>query len=218
MLKKIDFSGNPYIGVYAFSTEKMLVVSSNVPKKQRRDMERVLGSDAVMTTIGDSIVVGSLLCGNSNGIVVTNFVKDNELDTFSALNTLIIKSKLNAVGNTILANDNGCLVHPRYDARTVKEIEDCLGVKARKVAIAGIKTVGSVAVATNKGVLCHPNASEKDIKLIEDALEVPVAIGSANYGVGHVGACVLANSKGALVGSRTTPIEMGRIEDALGLY
>jgi len=218
MLKKIDFSGNPYIGVYAFSTENMLVVSSNVAKKQRKNMEWVLGSDAVVTTIGDSIVVGSLMCGNSNGLVVTNFVKENELESFSGLNTYIIDSKLNAVGNTILANDNGCLVHPKYDERTVKEIENCLGVKARKVAIAGIKTVGSVAVATNKGVLCHPNASEKDIKLIQDALGVPVAIGSANYGVGHVGACILANTKGALVGSRTTPIEMGRIEDALSLY
>jgi translation initiation factor 6 len=33
-----------------------------------------------------------------------------------------------------------------------------------------------------------------------------------------VGAGIVANSKGALVGDETTPIEMGRIEDGLVLY
>lgn len=218
MLKKFDFGGNPYIGVYAFSNEKLLVVPSNITPKQRKDMEYVLRSNVVVTTIGDSVVLGSLMCGNSNGLVLTNFVKEDELNKFHDLNIYVIESKLNAVGNTILANDYGCLVHPGYDDKSIRAIEECLGVKAKKGVIGGIKTVGSVAVATNKGVLCHPNAKEKEIELTQDVLGVPAAIGTANYGVGHVGACILANSRGALVGSRTTPIEMGRIEDALRLY
>ena len=39
-----------------------------------------------------------------------------------------------------------------------------------------------------------------------------------NHGVRTVSACALANSKGALVGDLTTPIEMGKLEDALALY
>jgi len=218
MLKKLDFSGNPYIGVYAFATEKLLVLPSTIPKKQIKDMEKVLGAKRVVTTIGDSSIIGSLMCGNSNGLVLTNFAKNEEIDNFHDLKIYVIESKLNAVGNTILANDYGCLVHPGYDNKTIREIEECLGVKAEKESIAGIKTVGSVAVATNKGVLCHPNAGEKELALLQEVFGVPAAIGSANYGVGHVGACILANSMGALVGSKTTPIEMGRIEDALRLY
>jgi translation initiation factor 6 len=218
MIRKLDFSGNPYIGVYAFSTEKLLVVPSNIRKKTRKELEKVLGPRAEVTTIGDSVVVGSLMTGNSSGVVFTNFIKDDELNVFHDLKTHAIDSRLNAVGNTILANDYGCLVHPGYDNKTIKGIEKCLGVKARKGSIASIKTVGSVAVATNKGVLCHPNTTEKELEFVQESLGVPATIGSANYGVGHVGACVLANSKGAIVGSRTTPIEMGRVEDALRLY
>ncbi len=218
MLKKLDFGGNPYIGIYAFSNEKILVLPSNIPKRQRNDMREVLAPDSVVTTIGESIIVGSLMCGNSNGLVFTNFVKENELDNFDDLNIYVIESKFNAVGNTILANDNGCLVHPSYDDKTMREIEKCLGVKAKKGTIGGYRTVGSAAVATNKGVLCHPNASEKEIAFIQEVLGVPASVGSANYGVRQVGACILAITKGALVGSRTTPIEIGRIEDALRLY
>jgi translation initiation factor 6 len=218
MIKKLDFDGNPYIGVYSFSTENLLLIPSNIRKKQKREIEKVLGSKGISTTIGGSTVLGSLVCGNSSGIVVTNFVKESELDQFRNLNTYIIDSKLNAVGNTILANDYGCLVHPGYDDKTVAEIEKCLKVRVKRGYVASIRTVGSVAVATNKGVLCHPNTSEEEIGKLKDILGVPAAIGSANYGVGHVGACMLANTKGALVGSRTTPIEIGRLEDALMLY
>jgi translation initiation factor 6 len=218
MIKKLDFSGNPYIGVYSFSTENILIIPSNISKRHKREIEKVLGSKGTSTTIGGSTVVGSLVCGNSSGVVVTNFVKESELDIFKNLNTYIIDSKLNAVGNTILANDYGCLVHPGYDDGTIKKIQNCLKVKVRRGSVASIRTVGSVAVATNKGVLCHPNASEEELRQVKDILGVPAAIGSANYGVGHVGACMLANTKGALVGSRTTPIEIGRVEDALMLY
>ncbi|MFQ5910594.1 MAG: translation initiation factor eIF-6, partial [Thermoplasmata archaeon] len=82
----------------------------------------------------------------------------------------------------------------------------------------GLKTVGSVAVATNKGVVCHPKIRNEERKLLEDVLKVPVTIATANYGTTYVGACVVANSKGAVVGSTTTPIEIGRIEEGLVLY
>jgi translation initiation factor 6 len=218
MIMKLDFAGNPYIGVYAFSTENLLVLPLSMKKRHKREIEKVLGIKGTSTTIGGSTVVGSLMCGNSSGVVLTNFVKESETEAFKDLNTYVIKSKRNAVGNTILANDYGCLVHPGYGDRTISDIEKCLKVKAKRGSIASIKTVGSVAVATNKGVLCHPNTSEEDLGKLKDILGVPAAIGSANYGVGHVGACMLANTKGALVGSRTTPIEIGRLEDALMLY
>jgi translation initiation factor 6 len=52
--------------------------------------------------------------------------------------------------------------------------------------------------------------------LLKTALRVPVMITTANYGAAQVGACMVANSHGAVVGSRTTPIELGRIEEGLG--
>jgi len=47
---------------------------------------------------------------------------------------------------------------------------------------------------------------------------VPAKITTANYGTAQIGACLVANSKGAVFGTRTTPIEIDRIQDGLGLY
>jgi translation initiation factor 6 len=73
-------------------------------------------------------------------------------------------------------------------------------------------------VATNLGVLAHPHATEAELKAVQAALQVPAMITTANYGTAQVGACLVANSKGAVLGSRTTPIEIGRIEEGLRLY
>jgi translation initiation factor 6 len=52
--------------------------------------------------------------------------------------------------------------------------------------------------------------------LLKDVLRVPARTTTANYGTAQVGACVVANTRGAIIGSRTTPIEMGRLEEGLG--
>src|SRR3972149_95784 len=126
--------------------------------------------------------------------------------------------RLNAVGNNVLCNDQGAVVHPGYDDDAIAIISDVLGVPAVPGTIAGIRTVGSVAGATNRGVLCHPHAKPGEIEAGREALKVPVLITTANYGAAQVGACMVANSRGAVVGSRTTPIELGRIEEGLGLF
>ena len=52
---------------------------------------------------------------------------------------------------------------------------------------------------------------------MREVLKVDVQRSTVNHGSKYIGAGILANSKGALVGDETTPIEMGRIEDGLSL-
>lgn len=218
MLVKLDFVGNPYVGVYCSSSDELLVVSSSVSKRSAERMSEALGTQIVQTTVGGSTVVGSLMRLNSHGVIVTDFITDKELLGFRGFNVLAVPYRLNAMGNNVLCNDRGALVHPGYDRNSVKAMGDVLGVEVVKGTIAGIRTVGSWGVATNKGVLCHPHAREEERRLLEEVLKVPAAIATANYGTAQIGACVVANSKGAVIGSRSTPIEIGRIEDGLGLY
>src|SRR3989442_3880997 len=56
------------------------------------------------------------------------------------------------------------------------------------------------------------------MEVVKSTLRVPVVITTANYGAAQVGACMVANSHGAVVGSRTTPIELGRMEEGLSLF
>jgi translation initiation factor 6 len=97
-------------------------------------------------------------------------------------------------------------------------LQDVLGVEVQAKAVAGIETVGSACIATNKGVVCHPRTSEDELREISAFFKVPAVVASLNYGMPIIGACAVANSKGAYVGARSTPIELGRLEDGLGLF
>ena len=104
------------------------------------------------------------------------------------------------------------------DDSSLREVEDALGVECVRASIAGIKTVGAICVATNKGVAVPPDTTDADIRLIQEVLKVEAVRTTLNHGCRTLSACVLANSKGAVVGDMTTPIEMGKLEDALVLY
>lgn len=219
MIRLGDIDGNPYIGVYCSASERYAVVPESADGKVVREIEKTLGVDVISTTIAGSTVVGSLLAMNSNGMVVTNFVEPHELDRFPKdLNVAIMEEKLNAAGNNVLLSDSAALVHPGVANRTVRAIEGALGVEVRRGTVAGLQTVGSACIATSKGVICHPRTTEEELKEISSLFKVPAAVATLNYGTPYLGACAVANSKGAYVGSRSTPIELGRLEDGLHLY
>ncbi len=128
----------------------------------------------------------------------------------------VVSETFNAIGNNVLVNDRCALVHPQLSKKTIKAIEDILDVEVVKGTIAGMKTVGSVAVVTNNGLLTHPKTTEEDLEILKALFKVPVYFGTVNFGTPFIGSGLVANSKGAITGTKTTGIEMGRIEEALG--
>jgi len=217
LLRRLEVNGNPYIGVFCAANEHLLLLESSVPKPAVKHIADALEARAVQTSVAGSTVIGSLVAMNSNGILTSPFVDEGEMETIGEA-VYPLPHRLSAVGNNVLCNDRGAVVHPGYDDDALAFISEALGVPAVRGTVAGIRTVGAVAVATNKGVLCHPHARPAEMELLRTALGVPVAITTANYGSGLVGACMVANSKGAVVGSKTTPIELGRIEEGLGYF
>ncbi len=213
------YAGNPNIGVFAVSNESVSLIAADADPLFVKDVEEALEVETHLTTVAGSFVVGSLVVMNSNGAVVSGLSEEREIsDIEKLLPVFALDDALNAAGNNILANDNGALVNPDYSKKVIKAISEALGVECVPATVAGIKTVGSVCRATNKGCICHADASEDDLALIKDILKVEAQRTSVNHGSRMVGAGVLANSKGALVGDITTPIEMGKIEDGLNLY
>jgi translation initiation factor 6 len=219
MLKLGDVNGNQYVGVYCVASEKFAILPDVVDEKVVKDVARILGVNVISTNIGGTTVVGALAVMNSNGIVVTNFAEKHELARLpKGLRVGKMEEKLNAAGNTILANDKAALVHPAATRNSMRMIQDVLGVEVLRRSVAGIDTVGSACIATSKGVICHPRTTEEELKILSDFFKVPASIATLNYGTPYLGACAVANSKGAYIGSRSTPIELGRLEDGLGLY
>jgi translation initiation factor 6 len=217
LIRRLEIEGNPYVGVFCAASDEVVVVAPDVPKSAIRHIEGALETRAVVTRVGHSTVVGSLLAMNSRGILASPFVEDTELDAIGDA-VYPLPHRLSAVGNNVLCNDHGAVVHPGYDDETLAFIREVLDVPVVRGTIAGMRTTGAAAVATNKGAVCHPHARPAEMDLLKTTLQVPVMITTANYGAAQVGACMVANSRGAVVGARTTPIELGRIEEGLALY
>ena len=210
--------GSASLGVYSLATENFVIIPKMVPLDKAEKMAEWLKVKLIHTSIGGSLLAGALACANSNGIILSPFVRQEELAAISASfsgTQFIMESRKTAFGNLVLANDKGALVDPRMKESIMKQVSDALGVEVVPGTIAGLTYVGSLAVATNKGVLAHPLLTEEEKKVLESVLKVPVDVGTVNCGIPYVGTGLIANSHAAVAGSMTTGPEMFIIGNAL---
>lgn len=211
-------AGTFNIGVNAVANESLAFITPDADPSFIRDVEEALGVKPFQTTVSGSHVVGSLVAMNSNGAVVSGLAEASETEVIRKyLPVLLLPDQYNAAGNNILANDRGAVINPEIDDRTVERVAEILNVEVVRASIAGCNTVGSVCRCTNRGCLCSTDATDDEVEILREVLKVDVQRTTVNHGSKYIGAGIIANSKGALVGDETTPIEMGRIEDGLAL-
>lgn len=219
MFRRLDPFGNPNVGVYVRATSRHLFVPPGLTEQNLGDLGEALGLEPIEATVGGSPLIGSLVAANRHGAVVADFASDEEVEVFASAGLRVFRlghSRLNAAGNNLLANDHGAVVHPDLADATVDAVAGTLGVPVERGLVAGLPTVGTAAFATNQGVLAHPLSTETELAFLKKWLHAPARIGTVNHGHGLVGAGLAANARGVAVGSRTTGIEMGRIDEALG--
>lgn len=215
----LNLFGSASIGVYLLANERIAVVAPQAPKTKAERVGKWLGIDVVKTTIGGSIIVGALVCANSNGMVLPHYVREEELESIKAsagdLNLAVMRSKRTAFGNMVLVNDYGAIVDPRLKPATLKELSNTLGVEVVQGEVAGLPYVGSLALATNKGALVHPMAKEEEMQVLKEVLKVPVDIGTINCGIPYVSTGLIGNSTDVVAGFMTTGPELFMIGQAL---
>jgi translation initiation factor 6 len=218
MIKRLDLGGNPNLGVSIAATEELALIPPNLTLDTVNLIEESLELESLATLISGSSLAGALTCGNSNGIIVSKYAFDLEIESIKKQGVEVerIPDRLTAVGNIALANDQGAIVNPQLSDEAVELISQVLDVDVVKGSIAQFVIPGAVAVATNKGVLLHPSASEQDIEMVEKILKAPADVGTVNSGTALVGACTVATSKGVIVSSKTTGPELARIEETFG--
>ena len=216
MLLKGRVHNSPYVGVFSVANESIAIIPKDLSKEEEKMFTKAMDVDVYRTFIGGSPLIGSLMVLNSKGAVVTDFGDMEDIKFLKdSYNVYFINDKINAVGNDILANDRVALVHPDFQNDTLKYIEDALDVEVVKGEISGIKTVGSIAVVTKNSLIINPQIDEDEKKYLEDLFKIPVYVTTANFGSIYIGASIVANSKGAVVGDLTTPIEIFEIENAI---
>lgn len=214
--RRLRVAGSSLLGVFARCTEKVVLAPLEAGPEALEALEKALKVPALRGQIAGSSVLGSLICGNSHGFVVTHHATNGELSILREHGRASrLPTKTNAAGNIILANDSAALVHPGLSVRACETVAETLGVEVVRGTIGGLKTVGMAGVATNRGVLVHPRVSEAEVAVLEDLFRLPVDVGTVNFGTPLIGSGLLANSQGYIAGEETTGPELGRIEDAL---
>lgn len=217
---KADISNSSYIGVYAIATDYFSILSSRATASEEKFIQDTLETRVIRSTVDGSGIIGVYLIANSNGVLMPEIADRIEISHLKAeldgINVEVLSTDLNALRNNILANDKVAFVNSGYDRRETKIIEDVLGVEVIKRDIGGFDTVGANNILTNRGMVLSNSATEEDVELAKRFVG-NVSQTTANLGSSSVGLCVIANSKGMLVGQDTTGFEMVRLSEGLDL-
>ena len=196
-----------------------VIIRPDIADAEATAIAAELGVETVKTTLGGTATVGAVCVGTDAGIVVTDQITRTErerVETALGVPVATVPGPINAVGNVVVANSTGAMVHPELDDAAVTTIASTLDVTVQRGTLAGVGTVGMAAVATDAGVLSHPKASEEELVQLEEALGVPADIGTVNYGGALVGSGVIVADGCYVAGSETTGPELTRIEETLG--
>jgi len=216
---KVSILGNSNVGVYIYANDYYAFVPPGLTRSEKELIEEVLDVEVVEVTIAQTRLIGVLMNGNNNGIILARNASPDEVERIKRatrdMNVVVLDSRNNAVGNLVVANSRYALAYPFLNERELEEISDALGVEVERGSVANVPTVGSVLVVTDRGGIVHPEASEEEIEALSKKFGVSIAPGTVNFGVAFIRTGLVANNKGAIVGEDTTGPELARIQMAL---
>ena len=219
MIARTDFEGDSNVGAFGIATDRFIFVSPKMSEKSLDTLERTFNLPLIQTTIASLDAVGLVAVANSNGILVPHTIYDEELAQLKASAEVTVDyldDKMTALGNIIVANDNGALCHPDFDAKAIRKISDVLGVEVVPGTLAKLPIVGANTIATNQGAVVHPMVTDAEMELLSQLLKVHVEVGTVNRGSPYTSLGVIANIDGMIVGTDTTGVELAHISQVLG--
>ncbi|MEM3373219.1 MAG: translation initiation factor IF-6 [Candidatus Anstonellales archaeon] len=207
-----------HIGLYAKASDEF-VIAGNLNSTHFYSMLNKLSDKIVKIDIFGSPAITFFIACNKNGIVLPFFTEKYVLSTLKqelGLNIMIYEGKNTALGNVLSVNDKMCICSKYMEKKDLKRIEDTLGVETIQVDLGNYVTPGSLILLTNKGFCLSPLIKDKYDE-IKSLLNISGEVVTCNTGSPFLHIGIIANSKAALVGFKTTGFEMGRIQMALDL-
>jgi translation initiation factor 6 len=219
MIARTDFEGDSNVGAFGIATDRFVFVSSNMSEKSLDVLEKAFNLPLVQATVATLDAIGLVSVATSNGILVPYTVSDDELAELKNASDIRVDwldDKMTALGNIIIANDNGAMCHPDFDFKARQKISDTLGVEVVPGSLAKLPIVGANAIATNQGAIVHPMATNGEIELLAQLLKVHVEVGTVNRGSPYTSLGVLANIDSMIAGTETTGVELAHISQVLG--
>lgn len=223
-MSRCQYENSNEVGVFAKLTNAYCLVAIGGSQNFYSVFESELADHipVIQTSIAGIRIIGRLIVGNKNGLLVPSSTTDQELQHIrnslpDAVKIRRVEEKLSALGNCIVCNDHVALVHPDIDAETEQIIADTLGVEVFRQAVAGNVLVGSYMALSNKGALVHPKTSIEEQKELSMLLQVPLMAGTVNRGSDVIGGGMVVNDWTAFTGIDTTSTELAAIERIFNL-
>ena len=125
MATTIRFEASNEVGCYMKLTNSYCLVAAGFADSTYEMIQSELGNDfpVIPITIAGMKIVGRMVAGNKNGLLVPSSITEEEENVLKAkLPTSVtlkkIDDKLSALGNVIIANDRVALMHPDVDSET----------------------------------------------------------------------------------------------------
>jgi translation initiation factor 6 len=213
--KQTSVNGEDFIGMLGLATDKYAIISNYFKEKE------VLEVPTIKTNLYGTNLIGMFCRGNACGLLVPYFIEEEKIRSMKKalkdhkLDVEIgrVDDTYTALGNFIVCNDKAAIISPAL--KHSKIFEDILGVEVVTRKIAGFNEIGSACTATNKGFLAHPNAKD-ELDDLAEILKVKGGVGTINFGYPFVSSGLIANSNGYATGLKTSGVELGKIDDALG--
>ena len=219
-----EFQGSYNIGAYGLATDKYAIVGEGFRDKTIKEMQEVLSVPVVSQNVMDEPIVGIMLVGNSFGLLVPELIRDDEIQKIKEvlgdinIEKVNFKTYENALGNIILTNDRGAVIHSdifNANRSLLNKIEDALNVEIAHYNFF-THVIRTAVVANNKGAIVHPLLSDEEIEIIKEVLKLEkIGKGTGNMGSPYVGTCYIVNSNGIVAGLKTTGPELQRAYELL---
>ncbi|MCI4455451.1 MAG: translation initiation factor IF-6 [Sulfolobus sp.] len=221
-IEKISIFSNENIGLFTFTNDKYTLVPPGLERDLKEKIAETLKTEIIETTVSKSVLIGLFVNGNNNVILLPRTIDDDELIKLKTelkdVRVEVLNIKPNALGNTMLLNDNGGLLFIELTEAEVKEIVSALQMdNVKKGTIANVVAVGSAGVVTDFGGLVHADASQEEVADLEKLFKTKIEIGTVNFGNAYVKTGLVVNRNGILVGSETTGPEILRIQQTFSL-
>jgi translation initiation factor 6 len=223
-MSRCQFENSNEIGVFAKLTNAYCITAIGGAQNFHSVFEAELADHipVIQTSIAGIRIIGRMIVGNKNGLLVPTTTEDTELQHLrnslpDHIRIRRIEEKLSALGNCIVCNDHVALVHPDIDQETEQIIADTLQVEVFRQSIAQNVLVGSYCALSNNGALVHPRTTIEEQKELSALLQVPVTAGTVNRGSDLVGGGMVVNDWAAFVGLDTTSTELAVLESIFNL-